>query len=53
MNHHQNLILDAADLNEAVAEPLTTEGMAGMLALVDAIAASLALASPAGAVGAA
>lgn len=45
MNHHQNLIIDAADLNEAVAEPLTAEGMAGMLALADAIAARLALAA--------
>ena len=45
MNHHQYLILDVADLNDAVAEPLTTEGMAAMVLLVDAMAARLAQAA--------
>lgn len=48
MNYHQNLILDAADLNEAVTAPLTAEGMTDMLAMVDAMAARLALVVGAG-----
>ena len=45
MTHHENLLIDVADLNDAVAEPLTTEGMAAMVLLVDAMAARLAQAA--------
>ncbi|MFN3836848.1 MAG: hypothetical protein ACK4MI_03955 [Brevundimonas sp.] len=45
MNHHQNLLVDSTDLGDALLEPLTTPGIAAMLAMVEAIAARLVLAA--------